>query len=744
MLDEEERRGLQDLGAGAIDSTAAPPDFVVWFEEQAALHPAAAAVIFQDRVTTYHDLDRQSAAVASCLRAEAVRPEEPVGLAIEPGADRIAALLGVLRAGCAFVPLDREYPEERLGFIVRDAGIRLVLADGDTPAWAEASPARILPIAEGVRQEHSAAAVEIQPEQTAYVLYTSGSAGQPKGVEVSHGALRLLAAMRDALELTAEDRWLAITSLSFDISILELLLPLAIGGTVIAAERSAARDSSALQALIARSKATVLQATPSQWRMLLSEDWVAGSRFTMISGGEALPGTVAAALMARGDRLFNVYGPTETTIWSTLQRLRADTHMAATVPIGRPLRNTRCYVLDLWHELVPVGVPGELYISGAGLARGYLGQAALTAAQYCPDPFSEEHGARMYRTGDLARWRRDGSIEFLGRRDSQVKLRGFRIEPAEIEACLERHPLVRRAAITAVEQGAAGMSLSFFVPRDQRLPSSDELRKHVLATLPAYMLPAVFTALDALPEMPNGKTDRRALLALALRPRTVVPLQEPPRSDTEIRLLAVWKEAFRRENIGIHDDFFDDLGGHSLLATALVAGSEREFGMDVPLRWIFEARTIAAFAGKIQLAPARPAPGLAPGPASGPAGSTDFPGTMSLTPTQRRIWFLNEVDPASTRFHMPLALRVRGRLHIPSIRESLADLALRHETLRTNYAEDQGTCSRLWAMFFPSCGCSMPLPKAHENRRPGRSILSTVRLSTSICSGPAMTNRWSS
>jgi acyl-coenzyme A synthetase/AMP-(fatty) acid ligase/acyl carrier protein len=426
-----------------------------------------------------------------------------------------------------------------------------------------------------------------------YVIYTSGSTGRPKGVELEHRSVsNFLATMSKEPGLAAGDSWLAVTTLSFDISMYELLCPLVVGGTVILASKEQAGDGEALRGLLERLKPSVMQATPATWRLLRLAGWAGDPELRIFCGGEALPRDLANELVPLGREVWNLYGPTEATIWSTIWRVEAG---EGPVLIGRPIGNTQVYVLDAANRPVPLGVPGELWIAGDGLARGYLERAELTGERFLANPFVE--GGRMYRTGDLARWRADGQLECLGRIDNQVKLRGFRIELGEIEAVIAEDAGVTQCVAVVRED----------TPGDQRLVAylvsagavdKDALRERAREKLPAYMVPSSFTELDELPLTPNGKVDRRALLAR--RPEVQVSDAEyiAPRNEMERRVADIWRDALRVERVAVDTNFFD-LGGHSLLLAEVHARMQKELESDVSIVELFQYPTVAAVASRL-------------------------------------------------------------------------------------------------------------------------------------------------
>jgi amino acid adenylation domain-containing protein len=439
----------------------------------------------------------------------------------------------------------------------------------------------------------------VEAENLAYVLYTSGSTGQPKAVELRHAGLsNFLNSMRIEPGFCDRDVLLAVTTICFDIAWLELFLPLVTGGRVVIASRETASDGALLLGLIQSSGATTMQATPATWRMLLAAGWRGSSGLKILCGGEALPRELATELLERGRSVWNLYGPTETTIWSALGRIEAGARIAAIEPIGRPIANTLLYVLDEFLQPVPPGVIGDLYIGGEGVARGYLRRPALTAERFLPNPFDSGGSRRMYQSGDIARYLPDGTIELLGRRDHQVKIRGYRIELGEIEAVLATHSAVREVAIVArTEEFGAKHLVAYVVPRKGTSFSASEMRSHLVETMPDYMVPSICVLLEALPLTPNGKIDRLALpLSAGAVPAPLASAHVAPRDTVEQAIAALWQEVLNVETLGVYDDFFA-LGGHSLRAAKVIASVKRDFGLSLTLREFFASPTIAQLAG---------------------------------------------------------------------------------------------------------------------------------------------------
>ncbi|MFB7917443.1 amino acid adenylation domain-containing protein [Streptomyces sp. NPDC056061] len=573
--------------------------------EQAARTPDATAVVFGTEEVGYRELDARVARLARHLRALGVAPDVPVGVCLERGTELIVALLAVLRAGGAFVPLDPEHPAERLAFVLADtaapvvvtqeslrdrfpgAGRRLVAVDTDREAIAAARDGLPSPAA--------------GPENLAYVLHTSGSTGTPKGVAITVGSLvNLLLGMCRTFPPPACDRVLFSTSSTFDIANVEVFLPLLTGGTLIGADRNQVRTPSALAGLVDRHAVTLVQATPSAWRPLLDAlgDREAPCELTLFTAGEALPADLAARMLRVGRRVVNGYGPTETTVYATTAEIRDATDP---VPIGRPTANTEVYVVDEADRPVPVGVPGELLIGGAGLARGYLGRPDLTEERFTGAPFPGAAG-RVYRTGDLVRWLPDGNLEFLGRLDHQVKVRGFRIEPGEVEAALLAHADVAACVVTAREDLPGGRALvAYCVPVAGRALGVGALREWCGRTLPGYMVPAAFVFLDRLPLTTSGKTDRAALPAPDGDRSGLETGFVAPRTPAERAVARVWAEALWADEVGAHDDFFE-LGGDSLVATRAALKLQEEFGLEIPVHVLFACSTVETLAKALMTA----------------------------------------------------------------------------------------------------------------------------------------------
>jgi amino acid adenylation domain-containing protein len=580
LLGEEERHQLVDCW----NDTAQPLPYasvVDWVAAQAAAAPDALVLEQGDLRWSYADLDAHADGIAAQLAEAGVAPGALVGLSLSRTPWMVAAMLGVAKAGAAYLPLDPAFPPARLAMIVDSAAPALILVEADTET---AVPAGSVPKLRLDRDRRTApqALPPIDRESLAYVLYTSGSTGKPKGVEIPHAALiNLLLAMQQQPGFAAGDSILAITTLSFDIAELELWLPLVSGGRIILAPREAVIDMAQLAALIADTRPTMMQATPATWRGLIEAGWPGQPGLRALCGGEALPAALVDQILPRVGELWNVYGPTETTIWSTVAQVRPGDSI---VPIGRPIANTQVRVLDADGNDRPIGAVGELHIGGRGLARGYRGRPDLTA-----DRFISHDGTRLYKTGDLARWRADGRLECLGRTDNEAKIRGFRIAIEEVEGGLERLPGISAAAVRVWPDASGERALAGYLVGTGDVAT---WREQLAQTLPDYMIPTWFVTMDALPLTPNGKVDRKAL------PEPGQPTERdivPPATPNEERLAAIWQAVLKIDQVSRTDNFFD-LGGHSLLVARLLRRIQAEYGIKLPMAALFRAPKLADMA----------------------------------------------------------------------------------------------------------------------------------------------------
>jgi len=572
------------------------------FAEQARCRPEAAAVIVEGRAMTYGELDRRSSRLAAFLSCKGIGPGSLAGIYMDRSVEMVVTLLAIMKSGAAYVPMDPAYPPQRIAYMTNDARLSLLLTQSSLRAQAQGCQTVVVAVDEIWDEITSHAQDHVfdraVPEGIAYVIYTSGSMGRPKGVKVGHRALtNLLCSMARTPGFTASDRLLAVTTICFDIAGLELYLPLVTGGTVELASAAAAADGFALRREVERSCPTVMQATPATWKMLLAAGWTGNRNLKILCGGEELPRDLADELAGRARELWNLYGPTETTIWSSVSRVEA----GRKVTIGRPIANTRFYILDERLQPVPPGVPGELLISGDGVAEGYLGRPELTAERFLPCPFGSED-ARMYRTGDIVRLLDSGDLEYLRRVDRQVKLHGYRIEPGEIEYVLRRHASLREAVAIVREDAPGDRRLVAYVVAQQRgtQPSAAELRRYLKTTLPEYEIPAAFAVLDHIPLTPNGKVDYNALPKPSGPGAGEVALQWPA-NELERQIAAIWSDILGCERVAVDESFFE-VGGNSLLLMEVVKRLQQAMGLPVTSTNMFahpSVRTMAAFlAGK--------------------------------------------------------------------------------------------------------------------------------------------------
>ncbi|MFJ6381721.1 non-ribosomal peptide synthase/polyketide synthase [Kitasatospora sp. NPDC092039] len=681
------------------------------FEAQAARTPDATALVTADGSLTYAELNERANRLAHLLAADGVGPEHLVAVCLPRSTELVVSLLAVSKAGAAYLPLDPDYPVERLAATLADGRPTALLTDSVTTGEALAADAGVRRIdldspetvdALGAQPVSNPRRPGHRPENPAYVIFTSGSTGRPKGVVVPHSALNnFLAAMGHHLRVTEQDRLLAVTTIGFDIAGLELHLPLVSGAAVVLADRDEVRDPDALRSLLVREAVTVMQATPSLWRALADDDVLRSVR--ALVGGEALPGELARTLAGTAASVTNLYGPTETTIWSTASTVSADTP----VSIGRPVLNTRVYVLDAALRPVPVGVPGELYIAGSGLARGYLNRPGLSAERFVACPFGEA-GERMYRTGDLVRWREDGTLEYLRRTDDQVKVRGYRIELGEIEsALLDRAGVAQAVAVVREDVPGDKRIVAYVVPDAAVAVRADaaELRDALAVTLPDYMVPSAVVVLDELPLTANGKINRRGLPAPD-RAALLEASYRAPRTPDEELLCEVFAEVLGLERVGIDDNFFE-LGGHSLLAVKLVERL-RARGLQVSVKALFQTPTplglAAVDAGQVFVVPENRIPKdatvLTPDMVTlaevteddlarivefVPGGAANVADVYPLAPLQEGIFFhhLLDADQGRDIYVFPTVLAFDSRERVDGFVSALQSVVDRHDILRT-------------------------------------------------------------
>ncbi|MDB4965062.1 MAG: Malonyl CoA-acyl carrier protein transacylase, partial [Myxococcales bacterium] len=687
MGDVERRQLLDRWNDTAVDYTRDACAHEL-FEEQAARTPAAVAVECDGQRLTYRELDERANRLGHHLQSLGVGPGVRTGICVERSLDMVVGLLGILKAGGAYVPLDPAYPADRLAFMLEDARVPVLVTQRRLEAKLPAHDAHVVRLddpQESAGCPTTPPPARVSADQLAYVLYTSGSTGQPKGVAIPHrGPVALI---RWAQKVFSRDELAGVlfaTSICFDLSVFELFVPLSVGGKVIVVANALALPKRA-----AIGDVTLLNTVPSAAQELVRSGGLPPSVRTVCLAGEPLTATLAEALhrIPTVERLYNLYGPTEDTTYSTFTLVPRD----GTAPtIGRALENGQAYVLDASFEPVPIGVSGEVHLAGEGLARGYLHRPALTAERFVPCPFTNEPGARMYRTGDLARWRDDGNLEYLGRMDHQVKVRGYRIELGEIESALEALDGIRATAVLAREDSPGDKRLvAYIVAAGEPAPTAAELRERLASQLPDYMVPSAFVRLDALPMTPNGKIDRTALGRSGPAAVDSEAAFVAPRTDTERTLAQVFAEVLRLPRVGVDDDFFA-LGGHSLLGTQVISRARAVLDVELPVRALFERRTVARLAEVVDAARAGSTPSGA-----APIRAGDRQRAFPLSFSQERLWFLDRLDPGQNAWHVPFALRMRGKLARAALERAVVELLRRHEVLRSTYADGEDEPSQI-------------------------------------------------
>ncbi|WP_159882307.1 non-ribosomal peptide synthetase [Paenibacillus puerhi] len=682
------------------------------FEEQAEAEPNRVAVVFDDTSLTYRELNEKANRLARVLQSEGVSAETRVGLLIERSLEMIVGVLAILKAGGAYVPIDPSHPKERIAYMLEDAQIRVLAtsdklasglignasekadekAAGDLPGRLVFT-GRVLDISDAALYEGPGESGNLDfqksSDQLAYILYTSGSTGNPKGVMVEHRQVNnFIHAIVRATELDRCDSILCLTTISFDIFGLETLVPLTHGMKVVLTSEEEGNDGAALAALLAKQQVQTMQTTPSRFKLLLEEPAFAQALSgldTVLVGGEELPAALWQQLRSYEQlNVYNVYGPTETTIWSTAKHMRGE---EVGLTIGGPIGNTHIFMMDRHGGLAPIGVPGELCIAGEGVARGYWGREELTAEKFGKHPFVE--GQRMYRTGDLARWLPNGEIEFLGRIDNQVKIRGHRIELGEIETRLARHDAVKEAVVIAREVEGQQELCAYVVGREGAAIDQTELKRHLKEGLPAYMIPSWFVELDSIPLTNNGKVNRKALPAPDPVSRAGGEY-EAPRNETEETLARIWSQVLHAEAVGVHDHFFD-LGGHSLKATVMAGEIHKQLQVKIPLRELFQRPTIRELGEYIEQSLTRDVTG---------SGLTrngfariercEEQACYEASSAQKRMYTVQQLDKQSTAYNMPGVYELEGKVDPARIEAALQALVQRHEVLRTSFAIQDG------------------------------------------------------
>ncbi|AFY74910.1 amino acid adenylation enzyme/thioester reductase family protein [Synechococcus sp. PCC 7502] len=648
------------------------------FEEQVERTPKNIAVVFEDQEITYRELNNRANQLACHLQTLGVKPEVLVGICVERSIEMIVGLLGILKAGGAYVPLDPAYPQERLDYLVKDAQLDNPIVSQTNLTFKFASCTNIVDLERDqkmiAQQSTQNLKSDITSENLAYVIYTSGSTGNPKGVQIRHSnVVNLLSNICPKLNLTCEDTVCTLTTIAFDVAVSEIFLTLMIGARLRIVSSEVAKDGYQLAEVIRRSPITFMISTPATWQMLLTVGWQGSNQLKVIVTGEALSQELASRLLPKTKELWNLYGPTETTIWSSFYLVKSSTKSP---PIGRPLPNVTAYILDAYLQPVPIGVLGELHIGGHGLARGYLNRPELTNQKFIANPFGE---GKVYKTGDLARYMPDGNIEFIGRIDNQVKIRGFRIELGEIEAVLSKHPDIINAVAIAREDIPGDKRIVAYVVSQVTL-SQRELREFLKQKLPEYMIPSTFVILEQLPLTPSGKIDRRALPKPEISRETEF---SPPSNRTEEIITSIWSEVLGIPEVDRRDNFFE-IGGHSLLATQVISRLQIALKQEISIRSLFEHPTPVQLAEAIEqkyhlettLTIIEPLKNRE---------------NLPLSFAQFRMWFLYQLEGESATYNVPLVLKLEGNLNIKSLEKAFQTIVDRHEIFRTSFNTIDGS-----------------------------------------------------
>ncbi|HEX8087661.1 MAG TPA: amino acid adenylation domain-containing protein, partial [Blastocatellia bacterium] len=652
-------------------------------EQQARLRPDRVAVSFDGKQMSYGELNERANRLGRYLMKRGAGPERLVGVMLERGAEMVVALLGVLKAGCGYVPLEASYPVERLEYMVADSGAEMVVSEGRLIGGVDVGGVEVVRIDEEREEIEKESEEEVRTGvsvgNVAYVIYTSGSTGRPKGVMITHRAIvnRLLWERR-AYPLDESDRILQITSLNFDVSVCEIFAPLTSGAQLIIAEPEGHKDSAYIVRMIAEHGVTFINLVPSMLQVLLDEPGLDSCKSLrrVYCGGEVMPVHLKERFFKRlSATLLNLYGPTESTVDSTYWVCRPDDGHDA-VPIGRPIDNIEIYLLGARLEPVPAGIAGELYIGGEGLARCYLRRPELTAESFIPDPFSERPGARLYRSGDMARWLPDGNISFIGRSDEQVKIRGLRIEPGEIEKVLALHASVRNAVVTVRTDARGNKRLAAYVCADpDNSLTAGRLREFAKERLPDYMVPTWFVMMKALPLMPNGKIDKGALPAPEQAGAESEQSYVAPRNRVEETLAEIWMRLLGAERVGIHDNFFH-LGGDSILSIQIVARAN-DAGLRLSPRLLFQHQTIAELAAAAGTVAA--------------AGADQQPVTGELPLTPIQCWFFGQAFPEPHHWNQAVMLESNHALDSSVMEQVVEHILERHDALRLRFYRDSNT-----------------------------------------------------
>ncbi|ARU62662.1 hypothetical protein CBW65_18040 [Tumebacillus avium] len=725
---DEQIKMLRDWNETAVPSREACIHH--FFEEQVERTPDAIALVFENQALTYRELNNRANRIAGLLQAQGVGPDDVIGIFMERSPEMLIALLATHKAGGGYLPLDPSYPQERLSFMIGDAKPKVVVTQPSLAGQLPPHDAHVLTV---TGEEPSGFLPNpespVQPEHLAYIIYTSGSTGLPKGVMVEHrNAAHLFTGMDEAIGCGEQDAILGLTSIGFDISVIELFWSLTRGAKIILlseheiSEAALSVSEYSLRQQLQRHNATFLQCTPSLMGMIVAAPGGLAALAPLkkiLLGGEALPPALAKQLKQHsGVRLFNGYGPTETTVYAAHYEV-TDTDMTS-IPLGRPIANYAHYILDAHLQPVPIGVPGELHIGGPGVTRGYLGREELTAERFIPNPYGE---GRLYKTGDLTCYLPDGTVKFLGRIDHQVKVRGYRVELGEIEARLAEHDAIREGVVIARDNTL----IAYLVAEGEHLPDPLQLRGFLSARLPEFMVPTVYLQLDVMPLTPSGKIDRKALPAPEVESSLTVKAEYvAPSTPLEIEVCAIWTEVLQVEQVGVQDNFFT-LGGHSLLATRLISRVNSRFGTQLPLRCLFEAPTILQLAALIEGQER-----TVTAPPILPASRDEH---LPLSFAQERLWFLDQLLADTATYNIPIAVRMQGTLNGDALLTSIQSMVQRHESLRTTFRIVDGQPRQI---FTDDVQVSLPVADVRDDNEARQLALEEARQPFDLAQGPLL------
>ena len=639
-----------------------------YFEDQVVVAGAGTAIVFDNQTISYEVLNEGANKVAHhLLTAHGLQPGTVVGLCIDRGPKMVMAMLGIMKAGGCYLPIDPDFPKDRIAYLLKDSDAAMMIVS-DRDSSNDIAQISIDALLSSDLPAHNPDC-RVGGADKVYMLYTSGSTGQPKGVMIPHKAVtNFMRSMQDELQIGSDERWLALTTVSFDISVLELFLPLLTGNQVVLASASQAQDPAALQELLVRQAPTIMQATPSLWYMLLESGWKGQNGLKILSGGEYLNPKIGKRLLEAGDGLWNLYGPTETTIWSTVKEVKSETDLNS---IGKPIANTQIYLLDRHQRLVATGVPGEIYIGGTGLAIGYHQRPELTASRFIHCDIAD--GERLYRTGDLAQWNEQGELQYLGRIDDQIKVRGHRIEPGEIQTQLNVHPGIKQSQVHLHTDDGEAQLIAYYISTDESLTST-ELRSHLKDTLPDYMIPDHFMALPSFPLTPNGKLDKSALPLPDGQQREDSGFVAP-RTTAEQQLQEIWQQVLKLPQVSVQDNFFE-IGGHSLKAIQVLSKINADLGISLTLSELFNHSTIAELA---------PVLATADGKAGADIAKVALKEYHDTSNAQKQIWLGHQYEDRQASFVIPTAFNLQGDLDIKAVERAYQQLIDRHESLRTTF-----------------------------------------------------------